>query len=112
MALLQDIEKASEVVGKHRGNCNNEDAFTKIADKMKECLKASLKMEKLLDDLADEVKKGDLAELTKDQQREFDAAEKAMAAASVYVLWNGGATYCENFSKDHMKVVEALKRIK
>ena len=64
------------------------------------------------DDLADEVKKGNLAELTKDQQREFDAAEKAMAAASVHVLWNGGATYCESFSKDHMKVVEALKRIK
>ena len=103
MALLQDIEKASAALGSHRTNCNNDDAYLNIARKMKESMKATAKMSKVLDDLAKEVKQANQKELTKEQQKEFDAAESDMASASVYVLWSQVGSYSDDFAKDHRR---------
>jgi len=111
MALLQDIEKAAELVDLHRVNCNNDDAYLNIARKMKESEKAAMKMKKVLDDLAKEVKEGNPKELTKEQQKEFDAAEREMVSASVYFLWSKVGSYSDEFAKAHLKYVDAFKRI-
>jgi hypothetical protein len=112
MALLQDIEKASETVTKHRSNCDSDDPFVKVVKLMGENKKMSTLMEKFLDALAKEVKKGNQKELTKEQQKLFDQAYRDWDDTPVYADWMMIGKYCETFCNDQKKAFEALKKLK